>query len=85
MHNALISSTAPRGAQFNHGHTEDDFLTSNQVRQEFGGISAMALWRWQQDESLGFPKPTKIRARNYWARGDIRRFKIAQSLKKEAA
>jgi predicted DNA-binding transcriptional regulator AlpA len=29
------------------------------------GISAMTLWRWDQDASLGFPKPIRIRGRKY--------------------
>ena len=36
----------------------------------------MTLWRWLQDESLGFPKPTKIRQRRYWDADDIEAFRV---------
>ncbi len=29
-------------------------------------LSAMSLWRWVQDEALGFPMPLVIRNRNYF-------------------
>jgi hypothetical protein len=29
------------------------------------GISNMTLWRWDRDETLGFPQPTWIRNRKY--------------------
>jgi hypothetical protein len=28
-------------------------------------VSFMTLWRWDHDPSLGFPRPLKIRGRNY--------------------
>lgn len=50
-------------------------MSSKAVRTEFGGISAMTVWRWLQDESLGFPKPTIIRNRNYWNADEIEAFR----------
>ncbi|MEH2626087.1 putative DNA-binding transcriptional regulator AlpA [Bradyrhizobium sp. AZCC 1719] len=35
----------------------------------------MTLWRWLQDDSLGFPKPTKIRQRRYWDADEIEAFR----------
>jgi hypothetical protein len=29
------------------------------------GVTAMTLWRWDRDPSLGFPKPLYIRGRKY--------------------
>jgi predicted DNA-binding transcriptional regulator AlpA len=50
-------------------------LTSNEVRALFGDTCQMTLWRWLQDESLGFPKPTKIRQRRYWDADEIEAFR----------
>lgn len=51
-------------------------MPSKAVRTEFGGISAMSLWRWQQDETLGFPKPVAtVRGRNYWDADEIEAFR----------
>ena len=36
--------------------------TSKQIRTECGGISVMTEYRWWKE---GFPKPIKIRGRNY--------------------
>lgn len=36
---------------------------SKQIREECGNISPMTEYRWWQD---GFPKPVKIRGRNYY-------------------
>ena len=51
-------------------------MSSKAIRTEFGGISAMTLWRWQQDEALRFPKPTGvIRGRNFWDADEIEAFR----------
>jgi predicted DNA-binding transcriptional regulator AlpA len=44
------------------------FMTSQQVRSMFGGISKMTLWRWLQDEALGFPQPKYFGNRQYFDR-----------------
>jgi hypothetical protein len=50
-------------------------MPSKAVRATFDDISAMTLWRWQQDESLGFPKPVaNIRGRNFWNADEIEAF-----------
>lgn len=43
------------------------FETSRQVRQRFGNISEITLWRWENNSSLGFPKPIKINNRKFYA------------------
>lgn len=50
-------------------------LPAKDVRAKFGGVSQMSLWRWLQDESLGFPKPTMIRNRRYWDSDEIEVFR----------
>ncbi|WP_438275133.1 hypothetical protein [Nitrobacter sp.] len=35
----------------------------------------MTIWRWLQDESLGFPQPTVIRSRRYWDANEIEEFR----------
>ena len=42
------------------------YITRKGVRERFGGISAMTLWRWEHDGRLGFPKPTDINKRKYY-------------------
>jgi len=46
--------------------------TSGQVRAFLGGVSHMWLLRRTRDS--GFPKPTKIRRRNYWSVAAVRRW-----------
>ncbi|KIN69675.1 hypothetical protein Z948_3424 [Sulfitobacter donghicola DSW-25 = KCTC 12864 = JCM 14565] len=31
----------------------------------------MTIWRWLQDQKLDFPKPIKIKTRNYWRSSDL--------------
>ena len=38
---------------------ETVFLNAAQVRSRYGGMSEMALWRWLNDEDLGFPQPLR--------------------------
>jgi hypothetical protein len=42
------------------------FLTANQVRARYGGISDMTLWRWLRDPDMNFPQPTVINGRRYF-------------------
>jgi predicted DNA-binding transcriptional regulator AlpA len=50
------------------------YLTANQVRERFGKISDMTLWRWLQDDELGFPKPVVIQRRRFFRLDDIEHF-----------
>ncbi len=47
-------------------------IRSDTVKQWFGDISDMTLWRWVTYQ--GFPKPMKICGRNYWNPSDIERW-----------
>ena len=44
------------------------YLNAAQVRTRYGGVSDMALWRWLQDDALGFPKPFRINRRRFGKR-----------------
>jgi predicted DNA-binding transcriptional regulator AlpA len=63
-------------------------MPAKEVRALFGGVSQMTLWRWLQDESLGFPKPTMIRGRRYWDADSVEAFRnrmVGAGLSKRAA
>ena len=47
------------------------YLNAGQVRTRYGGVSDMALWRWLQDDDLGFPKPLRINRRRFWKASDL--------------
>ena len=55
---------------------DDALVTSRQVRERVGSVSAMCLWRWRRDGK--FPAPVKINGRNYWRIGVIRAWSMAQ-------
>jgi predicted DNA-binding transcriptional regulator AlpA len=44
------------------------FLTATQVREMFGGICEMTLWRWRHavPPAPAFPKPIRLHGRNYF-------------------
>jgi predicted DNA-binding transcriptional regulator AlpA len=46
---------------------------------DFLSVSAMAIWRWERDEKLGFPRPTIIHGRKYWNRNEINEWMRAQA------
>ncbi|WP_141400804.1 helix-turn-helix transcriptional regulator [Pseudoxanthomonas wuyuanensis] len=46
-------------------------LPARVVRNRFGGISAMTLWRWQQAGII--TPPLQINGRNYWPEADVDR------------
>ncbi len=56
-----------------------EYLTATQVRQRFGGISDMTLWRWMHDERVGFPRPVVISRRRYFRLADIDAFQERQA------
>ena len=64
------------------------YLNAAQVRTRYGGMSDMALWRWLQDETLGFPKPLVINNRRFWlaaALGDWERMRATRGSAPPAA
>jgi predicted DNA-binding transcriptional regulator AlpA len=56
-----------------------EFLTATQVRQRFGGISDMTLWRWMRDERVSFPQPLVINRRRYFRAADLEAFQKRQA------
>jgi predicted DNA-binding transcriptional regulator AlpA len=66
--------------------TDDEWVPDPRVRRELG-ISEMTLWRWTRDAALGFPKPIKIRERNFRSRRELDAFKarmLADALRQRA-
>jgi hypothetical protein len=51
-----------------------DLVPDPQVCREFG-VTAMTLWRWDEDCTLGFPPPIRIRKRKFRLRRAIDAFK----------
>ena len=52
---------------------DDDLIPSAAVKEEFGKISDMTVWRWQRDPRVRFPLPdVVILGRNYWKRRTLR-------------
>lgn len=51
----------------------EKLMTASEVMAKFS-VSKMSLWRWQQDEKVRFPKPIRIRNRNYYLESEIARF-----------
>jgi predicted DNA-binding transcriptional regulator AlpA len=54
--------------------TSNRYLTAGQVRDRFGGISDMTLWRWLNDERMAFPKPLVVRRRRLFREDEIARW-----------
>lgn len=50
---------------------QDRLIPARAVRDRFGGISHMTLWRWVQRGLL--PEPVKINSRSYWREPDVDR------------
>jgi predicted DNA-binding transcriptional regulator AlpA len=50
------------------------FQTASQVRQRYGGISDMTLWRWLHDPEMRFPQPRRINGRRFFSAADLDAF-----------
>lgn len=51
--------------------SKNKLITQAEIKDTFGGVSDMTIWRWLQDPKMGFPKPIKIKTRNYWKSIDV--------------
>lgn len=60
-------------------------LPARAVREMFGDVSQMTLWRWLNDDSLGFPRPVYIRGRRFFDATEVEAFKIKAARKGVAA
>jgi hypothetical protein len=58
---------------------EKVLLNARQVKQRYGGLSDMGLWRWINNERLLFPKPLVVNARRYWWQHDLERWERSRS------
>lgn len=65
-------------------NAQDELLPAAQVRRRYG-VSDMTVFRWVNDQKLGFPQPLYINKRRYWRVADLQAFEDRQSLRKEAA
>jgi len=58
--------------------TEDDLnrrlMGAAELKRQLGGVSDSWIQRALRDETLGFPRPMKIRGRRFWRRGDVARW-----------
>ena len=45
--------------------SEKTYLPAAAVRTRYG-IAKMTIWRWLQNDALGFPRPSRINNRLYW-------------------
>ena len=41
------------------------------VKQMLGGISDMTVWRWLNDPTMNFPRPTYLGRRRYWRQAEV--------------
>jgi predicted DNA-binding transcriptional regulator AlpA len=72
-----MSSTRPKTRPADPDADLDVLVSDPQVQLEFGGITAMTLHRWTNDDKLGFPAKIKIGDRNFRSRHAIEEFKAA--------
>jgi predicted DNA-binding transcriptional regulator AlpA len=49
-------------------------IGSRELRELFGGVSTMSIWRWTHGGEPEFPKPVKIAKRNFWRLGAVLSF-----------
>jgi hypothetical protein len=79
--------TDPDDATVQSDQLIPDWVVKNEFR-----VCSMTLWRWTEDQQLGFPQPVKIRGRNYRRRRQVDTFKarmireaLAQALRGDAS
>lgn len=53
------------------------FLTRPQVKQRYQ-ISEMTLWRWENSETLDFPKPIVVNRRKFFREEDLTNWERAR-------
>lgn len=50
-------------------------IPAKNVREIFGNVSQMTLWRWLGKPELAFPRPIYINGRRYFDAAEIESFK----------
>lgn len=66
----------------------EKYLPARQVRHRLGGISNMTLYRWLENEGLGFPVPVYFGRNRFWRLSDLQDWEARQPRnlsKREAA
>lgn len=76
MTGSTLPVTTERLAQ--RQRPDDTLMTASQVREHFGSISEMTLWRWLRDTAMDFPAPIVINRRRFWPRSEIAAFAARQ-------
>ncbi|KIX17034.1 AlpA family transcriptional regulator [Paracoccus sp. 228] len=60
---------------------DQKLVSATFLRQNLlGGISDMTLWRWLNDQSMGFPRPIYLGRRRYWREAEVIGWVDAQSV-----
>jgi hypothetical protein len=62
-----IASTSPVTSEC----PDDVFLNSKQVRQRYGGVSTMWIFRREHDPRSSFPRPIVSNRRKFWRLRDL--------------
>jgi predicted DNA-binding transcriptional regulator AlpA len=57
--------------------TSNNPSSFHQLRRRYG-VSDMSLWRWQKDQSLGFPKPLRINGRRFWKLSELEAWEVSR-------
>lgn len=65
------------------GQSDDCLLTSRQVRERYGNVSDMWIWRRLHEEGGTFPQPLVISRRRFWRLSELVAWE--NSLTKQAA
>ncbi len=68
------SEAEPERAHPGHDSTARSkkiYLTASQVRDRYGGVSAMTIHRWLRDPRMRFPEPLYIGRLRYWSLPDL--------------
>lgn len=64
--------------QLQNAPISQTYLTGPQVQARYQK-SHVSIWRWMNDETLGFPAPLKINRLNYWRLSDLEAWEAAQA------
>jgi len=56
------------------------YLPAGAVRARYG-VSDMSIWRWLQDEALGFPAPIRINRRRFWKLTELEAWEASRATK----
>lgn len=54
-------------------------INAKDLREIFGNVSDMTIWRWLDDKEMGFPRPIYINQRRFWRIADIDQFIARQA------